>query len=87
MLMVFIVTVTKKNGSIFKQLSREDADLIPSSASDAGDVSGGMTKKIECALEIARFCNHCFIGSGLIPGVARKFLSGEKVRGTIVRGE
>lgn len=76
----------QKGETIIKELSSGRSCRVNKVASDAQDVSGGMAKKIECAIEISRHCGDCFIGSGLEPGIAEGFLRGDKVPGTRVRG-
>jgi len=52
-------------------MQRQPGDML--------DVSGGMSAKISCAMEIARQCHRCHIASGLDPGVLQNFLAGQAV--------
>ena len=69
-------------GEPLAELGSREARRLARAASDARDVSGGMSRKGACALEIARHCGACFIGSGLEPHSAMGFLSGQPVPGT-----
>lgn len=72
------------NKHVLKTLNRKTAKSIKQSSSDKKDVSGGMTRKISCALEIAANTKRCFIGSGFSPGVVSGFFKGIPVEGTLV---
>lgn len=69
---------------IIKELTPDKMASIRWSDNDATDVSGGMRKKAELALEISGFCNKCFIGSGYSENILGKILKGEAVVGTFV---
>jgi isopentenyl phosphate kinase len=51
---------------------------------DHYDVSGGMRKKAEIALEISKYSKKCFIGNGKTPGILEDLLKNRKVKGTYV---
>lgn len=53
---------------------------------DASDVSEGMGEKLRMAMDAARHCQSCWIGSGRTPGLVPKFLETGEVAGTRVRG-
>lgn len=59
------------------------AGLTPSDR-DKKDVSGGMAKKIACALEVAGYSGRCFIGCGFTPKFVSRFLNHQPVEGTRV---
>jgi isopentenyl phosphate kinase len=54
------------------------------SGSDAHDVTGGMTAKLDAALRIARTNRQVAIVNGLVPGRLRETLSGGHAPGTVV---
>lgn len=69
---------------VLTTLSTNNVNSIYKSSSDEKDVSGGMIRKVTCALEISRYCKRCFIASGLDSGVLSKLLKGESVTSTLV---
>jgi isopentenyl phosphate kinase len=69
---------------IIKELTQDKMAKIRWSDNEDSDVSGGMRKKAELALEISDFCNSCFIGSGFTENVLSKIFNGESVEGTFV---
>jgi isopentenyl phosphate kinase len=71
---------------ILETLSPRTLKFIQASETDVNDVSGGMLRKAELALEISSYCNSCFIASGLVPGTLVKLLRGIPV-GTQVIGD
>ncbi|MCK5312986.1 MAG: hypothetical protein KAJ62_12795 [Desulfobacteraceae bacterium] len=73
--------------NIIKTLNYKTARLVAGSSSDEKDVSGGMTEKISCALEIASQCKRCFIGCGFTPELVSDFFSGKQIEGTEVKAE
>ena len=72
------------NHAIIKKLTPDKMTKIRWSDNDSTDVSGGMRKKAELALEISYFCKRCFIGSGFTENVLSKIFNGERVEGTFV---
>jgi isopentenyl phosphate kinase len=72
------------NQGIIKVLTLEKMTEIRWSDNYYNDVSGGMRRKAELALEISGYCNKCFIGSGYTENVLSKILKGELVEGTLV---
>lgn len=69
----------------YKELSEKHLSRFEVMDSDKKDVSGGMSRKVECAIEIARYCGSCFIGSGIVPSTAMGFLEGKQVPGTLIK--
>jgi isopentenyl phosphate kinase len=69
---------------IIPELTPDKMASIRWSDNDKTDVSGGMKKKAELALEIANFCHKCFIGSGYTENILSKIFNGESVNGTFV---
>jgi isopentenyl phosphate kinase len=69
---------------VIKELTSETMASIRWSDLVTTDVSGGMKRKVELALEISRICNKCFIGSGYAINILNKVLNGEPVTGTFV---
>ncbi|MEI6389621.1 MAG: isopentenyl phosphate kinase [Verrucomicrobiota bacterium] len=68
-----------RNGAVIRTISESNIAQMRRSARDETDVSGGMGKKVEHALNIARSCGFCTIASGLVPGNVAKVLAGEDV--------
>lgn len=69
---------------VLRQLTPESIEQVRESTSDGQDVSGGMPKKVACALEASHYCRRCLIASGLRPGVLSKLLAGESAPSTLV---
>lgn len=74
-----------KDKKIIPILSSSTFKSMKYYGSDATDVSGGMRKKAEIALEVSKYCNRCFIGSGYQDGILRDFFAMKTVPGTIVK--
>jgi isopentenyl phosphate kinase len=70
---------------IINELTPDKMASIRWSDDDITDVSGGMRRKAELALEISGFCNKCFIGSGYAENILGKVLNGEVVEGIFVK--
>ena len=68
-------------------LSESDLKMMLATVNDQKDVSGGMGKKVETALEISHYCHRCFIGSGYNRHVMHDFLNNCSVPGTVVKAE
>lgn len=69
----------KDEPTILPDLTEKTLAAIQEQLGDSLDVSGGMSSKITCAMEIARHCRRCFIASGLDAGILQAFLSGQAV--------
>lgn len=65
-------------------LNSNNIDKLLNSKNDNKDVSGGMQRKVELALEIANYCSRCFIGNGLSGNILSNLFKGENVNGTFV---
>jgi isopentenyl phosphate kinase len=65
--------------SILPELDEKTLADMHRQPGDTLDVSGGMSAKISCAMEIARHCRRCHIASGLEPGILQAFLAGKAV--------
>ena len=72
--------------SILPLLTPENIKLMEILGNDRADVSGGMHKKAEIALEISKYCRRCFIGSGYQEHLLYDFFEMRHVPGTIVKG-
>ena len=72
---------------VLTTLSTDNVNSIYKSSSDEKDVSGGMIRKVTCALEISRYCKKCFIASGLDSGILSKLLKGESAISTLVTAD
>jgi len=70
---------------IIKKLTLDKLTSIKWTDSDNNDVSGGMRRKAELALEASDYCNKCFIGSGYTENLLSKLFTEEDVEGTFVR--
>jgi len=66
-------------------LDEENIQQLYQMENDHMDVSGGMRKKAKIALQISKYCNCCFIGSGYCPNVLIDLLNGKDVKGTYVK--
>ncbi|HNS47441.1 MAG TPA: hypothetical protein PKH94_09395, partial [Bacteroidales bacterium] len=75
----------QKDKKIIPLLTPANIDSMERTINDGADVSGGMRKKAEIALEISRYCARCFIGSGYQDHVLGDFLSMRPVMGTFVK--
>jgi isopentenyl phosphate kinase len=82
---------TKSNNeassNIIPVLNPKNIRLLIKSENDKKDVSGGMRKKAELALEISRYCKRCFIGNGLTDNILSNFFKEKSVVGTFVRSK
>lgn len=67
---------------IIPEIHKHNLDELYLFDSDKQDVSGGMTDKINDAMQIAAHCKECIIGSGLIPGDFTAILQDTKNVGT-----
>lgn len=68
--------------SIMRVFTENDLQLFP--PAESKDVSGGMLKKAETALQAAQHCRICMIGNGFTKGVLKDFLTDTLVHGTRV---
>ncbi len=66
------------------RLDQKNIHMFYQMDSDEKDVSGGMKRKVETALEISKYCDTCFIGSGYEDDIIGRVLEGENVKGTYV---
>lgn len=72
------------DGHLIGELTPASLQQIQTHHTDHQDVSGGMTAKVQHAMEIARHCQRCVIGSGVRDGVIARLLASEKERCTRV---
>ena len=70
--------------ALLERLSAANASEMRAEASDGDDVSGGMGKKVDHALDVAHYCEECLIANGRRAGVLRDILAGRDVRCTRV---
>ena len=70
---------------IIKKLTPDKMASIKWPDTDNNDVSGGMRRKAELALEISDYCNKCFIGSGYTENLLSKLFTMEDAEGTFIR--
>jgi isopentenyl phosphate kinase len=77
----------KSDNSILPYLTDLQLNEIKTSGTDQLDVSGGMRKKVEIALQISMHCNICFIGNGNSRNLISDFINNVPVKGTIVKSK
>lgn len=70
---------------ILPYISESHMNMIGTHENDLQDVSGGMRKKVEIALEISNYCHLCFIGSGYTKFLIHDFFKNYPVAGTVVK--
>ncbi len=71
--------VAEGEAEVLEVLHSANRHCVLKAASDQLDVSGGMGEKVDCALEISRWCDRCQIASGVNPGVLARLLNGERL--------
>lgn len=73
-----------EDGKLIEVISPATMNQMTSHHSDQADVSGGMTAKVQYAMQIARHCQRCVIASGIREGVIERLIAGESERCTVV---
>ena len=84
---VFFTSKSSKDGIQYlsNELNATNINQLYKSPKDNYDVSGGMRKKAEMALNISQYSDDCFIGNGKTPRLLYNLFKGRKVKGTYVK--
>ena len=82
-----VLLINEVNGDVYiaEEITVSDLDNLYFNPNDQIDVSGGMSEKVNIALEISDYCDSCFIGNGFAPGLLSDVLNKKKVNGTYVK--
>lgn len=81
------VNTGARDETVVPVLNSESVKQLHFYQEDRHDVSGGMRKKVELALDISNNCRYCFIGSGYKEGIIANYMKGRKVKGTLFINE
>jgi isopentenyl phosphate kinase len=70
---------------LLEELTPDTLHLLHRQESDSTDVSGGMSAKVNVALECARYSRNCIIANGVKQGVLTELLRGNTSLGTRIQ--